>query len=103
MRHGHILGKQHKAKNAKRDPIDRIVYLVAFAAPAFEMPQLFTIYSRHSAKDVSAVTWGCFAIASFVWLLYAVRHKLKPLIISYLLFTTIETVTLASIILYHQR
>jgi len=98
MRHSHILTKNNQVKN---DSLEKIVYLVAFAAPVFELPQLITILQRHSAKDVSLITWGFFALASAIWLVYAIRHKLKPLIISYLLFTTVETLTLGAIIFYH--
>jgi len=89
----------HKSKKPK-DAIDKIVYLFAFAAPIFELPQLYTIYSQHSAKDVSLITWGFFAVASFVWLIYALHHNLKPVIISYFLFFVIELATFAGIMIY---
>lgn len=96
MTHDRVVPIHKKPK----DPIDKIVYLFAFAAPIFELPQLYTIYSQHSAKDVSLTTWGFFAAASFVWLLYAVHHRLRPLIISYFLFFVIESVTFAGILTY---
>lgn len=83
-----------------KSTLDTSVYIAAFVAPLFELPQLFTIYSHHSAKDVSIVTWGCFAAASGVWLLYAIKKRIKPLLISYLLFFVIEAVTFIGIILY---
>lgn len=96
----HGLGLKHKQAKRRRDTLDKIVYFFAFAAPVFELPQLITIYSNHSAKNVSVLTWGFFAVASFTWLLYALRHKLKPVMVSYFLFTIIESATFVGILLY---
>ena len=96
----HGLGLKHKKTKKIKEPIDKIVYFFAFAAPAFELPQLITIFSQHSAKDVSLLTWGFFAIASFVWLIYGIRHHLKPVIVSYFLFTVIEAATAVGILMY---
>lgn len=96
----HGLALKHKRPKKHKDRLDKIVYFFAFAAPAFEIPQLITIYSQHSAKDVSLLTWRFFAISSFVWLVYGIRHQLKPIIVSYLLFTVVEAVTAVGIMLY---
>jgi uncharacterized protein with PQ loop repeat len=96
----HGLPLKHKRAKQHQHPIDKIVYFFAFATPAFELPQLVTIYSNHSAKNVSVVTWGFFAVASFTWLLYALHRKLKPMIIAYILFTVIESTIFAGILYY---
>lgn len=77
-----------------------MIYFFAFAAPIFELPQLFAIYSARSAKNVSMITWGFFALASFAWLAYAIRHKLRPVIVSYSLFFVIELMTFLAILRY---
>ena len=96
----HGLALKHKKIKKREDALDKIVYFFAFAAPIFELPQLITIYSNHSAQNVSVLTWGFFAIASFTWLFYAIKHRLKPVIVSYLLFTIIESVTFAGLLIY---
>jgi len=98
MPHHHLLAKS-KRLNRKSIP-DRLVYIAAFLAPLFELPQLITVYSQHSAKDVSVLTWGFFALASGTWLVYAIRHRITPLLISYALFFTVETVTFVGILIY---
>ncbi|MGH7156679.1 MAG: PQ-loop domain-containing transporter [Candidatus Saccharimonadales bacterium] len=83
-----------------KDAFDKIIYFFAFAAPLFELPQLITIYSNQSAKNVSPITWGFFALASFMWLIYAIRHRLAPVIVSYALFWVFESATFIGIIIY---
>ena len=97
--HGVHLNHQKQIKKTK-DPFDEIIYFFAFAAPIFELPQLYAIFSAHSAKNVSPITWGFFTLASFAWLAYAIRHKLKPLIVSYSLFFVIEIITFLAILRY---
>lgn len=99
MSHNHFLAKNKKL-NRRKDIPDQAVYVAAFLAPLFELPQLITIYTKHSATDVSLVTWGCFALASGTWLIYAVRHRIKPLLISYALFFLIESITFIGIVIY---
>ena len=92
---------KHKSKTKKPiDQIDRFVYFFAFGAPFFEIPQLYTIYSQQSAQNVSLITWGFFSIASLTWLIYAIHHRLKPMIISYLLFFIVELLTAIGILIY---
>lgn len=96
----HAIHKRKAKRKKPVDKIDRIVYFFAFGAPFFEIPQLYTIYSQHTAANVSLVTWGFFAIASFAWLIYAVHHHLKPLIVSYVLFFTVELLIAIGILIY---
>ncbi len=100
MAHHRVHLSHNKRTKKTKDPLDKIVYFFAFAAPIFELPQLYTIYSEHSAKNVSLITWGFFSLASFIWLLYAIRHKLKPVVISYFLFFVIESMTFGGILHY---
>lgn len=70
------------------------------ATPTFELVQAWHIYSRKSAGDVSLATWSFFVLSSAVWLVYAVRNKLKPLIIAYSLYLIAEGLTVVGILLY---
>ena len=92
--------KHKHVHHVKQQPIDKIIYFFALSAPLFELPQLYAIIINHSAKEVSLVTWGYFAISSFAWLIYAFSHKLRALAVSYLLFTIIEILVVIGILRY---
>lgn len=91
-----------KVKKTKKqvDQIDKFVYIFAFGAPFFEIPQLYTIFSQQSAENVSLVTWGFFTISSLAWLIYSIHHGLRPMIISYSLFLAVELLIVIGIFLY---
>jgi len=91
---------QHLHKKKHKEPFDYVVYFFMIATPLFELPQSYAIHSTKNAESVSPFTWSFFFIASFVWLIYAVKHKLKPLIIMYCMYILVEASIVIGIIMY---
>jgi uncharacterized protein with PQ loop repeat len=79
---------------------ENIIYVFAFTTPFFEIPQLINIVVAKSAEHVSLVTWVYLAISSFAWLLYGIKKKIKPLIVSYILYTLAEFSVVIAILLF---
>jgi uncharacterized protein with PQ loop repeat len=96
----HRVRHLHLHKNKHKEPFDYVVYFFMIATPLFELPQAYTIYSSKSAESVSPYTWGFFFLASMVWLTYAVKNRLKPLIIMYSMYLLVEASIVTGIILY---
>jgi uncharacterized protein with PQ loop repeat len=88
-------------KKEPRGPFDYVVYFFTFVTPLFELPQAYEIFSRQSAQDVSVWTWAFFCIDNFVWIAYAIRNGIRPVLITSILYEIIELTILAGIILYH--
>jgi uncharacterized protein with PQ loop repeat len=95
MRHHHVL---HKKK--QKEPFDFVVYFFTVATPLFELPQAISIYTSQDASGVSIWTWGFFCLADVVWITYAVRRKILPLIFMYSGYLLIELSIVAGILLY---
>lgn len=87
-------------KRGRRDSFTFILYFFTVATPLFEIPQAVTIYSNHSAKDVSFLTWSFFIIDNLVWMAYGYRKKMKPLVITSILYLIIEIVVVIGIVTY---
>lgn len=87
-------------KNQPKEPFDYLVYFFMVATPLFEVPQAIAIHGNRSAANVSPFTWGFFLISSMVWLTYAIKHRLKPLIFMYCLYIVVEAVIVSGIVLY---
>lgn len=87
-------------KNKKAEPIDYLVRFFMVATPLFELPQAYSIYSTQDAQGVSLLTWGFFACSSVVWLAYGWRAKIKPLVVAYSLYLTIESSIVIGIVMY---
>jgi len=80
--------------------LDKVVLFLAFVAPVFELPQLFEIYSKKAAENVSIITWGFFSLMAVPWFIYGLVHKEKPIIVLYLLWFLIDTTIVIGILLY---
>lgn len=66
--------------------LDRLIFVVGFASPAFTLPQLYQIYVLHNAAGVSSLTWGAYAFFDIPWILYGLVHKEAPITFTYTLW-----------------
>ena len=94
LHHKHLHAKKHK------DPFDYVVYFFMIATPLFELPQAIAIYANHSAQGVSIWTWGFFFMSSLVWILYTLRNRLYPMVVTYSMYIMIEASIVLGIAMY---
>src|SRR5438270_613817 len=87
-------------KKSRKEPFDYVLYFFAVATPLFEIPQAYDIYSHHSAANVSLATWGFFCIDNLIWIFYAWRKRLIPVLLTSLLYEVLEVAIVLGIILY---
>lgn len=97
----HAAAHRHLHKKKPKTPFDYLVYFFMVATPLFELPQAISIYQNKNAESVSVYTWVFFFIASIVWAFYALRNKLFPLVITYVLYIIIEGGIVVGIFLYN--
>lgn len=76
------------------------MYFFTFATPLLEVPQALEIYLNRSAQNVSLWTWGFFCLDNLVWIAYAWRRKLWPVLITSLIFEIVEVSIFIGIILF---
>lgn len=84
----------------KKEFFDYIVYFFTIATPLFELPQALAIYINRSAEDVSLLTWGFFLLDNLVWIIYAIKRRVAPLLITTILYLLIEIIIVVGILLY---
>jgi uncharacterized protein with PQ loop repeat len=89
-----------KIKRHQKSSFDYIVYFFTIATPLFELPQAITIFAKHDAGSVSIYTWGFFLIDNVVWIIYALRRRLMPLLVTSILYLVIEIGVVVGIVLY---
>lgn len=66
----------------KKQSFDIFILVFALIEPITTLPQIYQVWSRHNVSGVSLVTWIFFTLAANVWLIYGIRIKDKPIIIS---------------------
>jgi uncharacterized protein with PQ loop repeat len=98
MAHHHI--HTLEKKKSKNSFFDFLIYFFTIATPLFEVPQALAIYESKSAENVSILTWIFFLASDIVWLIYAFRNKIKPLMVMYIFYTIVEVSIVIGIIRY---
>ncbi len=88
----------HKKSKSSHQLLTYIMFVVAFAAPLSNFPQIYTLFSKRVTEGLSLETWIMYVVFAFVQLFYAVTNKIKPLIVSNLLWIVVELVMIYGIV-----
>lgn len=96
----HTLHPTPASKKAKPTPIDRTMSIVAFLGPMLGVPQVVQVYAGQNASGLSLFSWVAFALVALVFLLYALKHRIKPLIITEGLWLAIYLAVIPGILIY---
>ena len=104
----HVLHRKRKSQEGKKNPVenskikkimDDMVYVSAFLAIFFNIPQLVKIWSEKNTAGVSVLTWIGFLFGSIFWLFYGIIHKEKPIIVANFIFVIIQFFIVLGLIL----
>lgn len=92
----------HKYLNKKKETafVDRLMSAAAVIHPLTATPQVYTIYSTHDVSGVSLWTWFGFMTLGLIFLTYGILHKIKPFIITQILWFIIDFLIVIGVILY---
>jgi uncharacterized protein with PQ loop repeat len=80
--------------------IDHLVNIAAIVHPLTALPQVYSIYSTHNVAGISLWTWLGFMLIGFVFLGYGITHRLKPIILTQVLWFFVDLMVIIGIILY---
>lgn len=80
--------------------LDKLLVVVAVIGPLMTLPQIFKIYVNQNATGISVLSWAMYAFFNIPWILYGFVHKEKPIIISYVLGFTFNTIVVIGTFLY---
>ena len=79
---------------------ERLATLAGVVYPLTALPQAIKVFSEHNASGLSLISWAGFAFVELLFLAYGVSHKLKPIIITGILWTILYGTILYGIIKY---
>ncbi len=76
------------------------MYAVALVMPLSNVPQIRQVYSTKVVTGLSLFSWVTYLLFGLIPLSYAIVNRLKPLIISNVLWTLIDLAMIYGIIIY---
>lgn len=77
-----------------------VAYFVAVVQPLMVLPQAIEIFSRHSAIDVSLLTWVMLLLFNTSNFIYALVFDIKPIIINNAIWMFVDTLVVIGILIY---
>ena len=91
----HLPTKKQLPKKLKqhRSLFDKVVIVVSVLYPASALPQALTVFSG-KIDGVAALSWMGFLVCSILFLIYGIRHRVAPMIISNSVWALMDSLVL---------
>lgn len=80
--------------------LDVLVYAVGILGPLATIPQVVQIYTTHNVSGISFFTWSLYALFDIPWIIYAVAHRERPLIVCYSLWLVFNSLVAIGVAFY---
>ena len=81
-----VIAQKHKIQ---KGPIDWLVYVGAVVEPVMTIPQIHDTWTS-AGPSGSVITWAGYFIFAVIWLVYAVKYRITPLIVTELLWVLFQ-------------
>lgn len=92
--------QKYLKKKRQITTVDRLMAVAAIIHPLTALPQVFKIYSTQNVLGISLWTWLGFMLLGIIFLLYGIVHKIRPFILTQLLWFIIDFMIVIGIIIY---
>ena len=89
--------RMYKRKNKNKN-IDAVTTFIGLCMPFVTLPQLYSVWKADGLVGVSLVTWSFFTLQAGIFAYFGIKHKEKPLIITYIPLFLIELFIVVGII-----
>lgn len=92
--------QKYLTKKKETALVDRLMSAAAVIHPLTATPQVYTIYATHNVSGVSLWTWIGFMTLGLIFLAYGILHRIKPFIITQVLWFIVDFLIVIGVILY---
>lgn len=75
---------------------EKFMIVFALVEPLATIPQIYQVWSSNDAAGVSLTTWFFYMITAGIWLIYGIRIKDKPVIVSGVFWTLAQGLVVCS-------
>ncbi|MNH50102.1 hypothetical protein D3C85_1212780 [compost metagenome] len=91
--------KKKKTVTKRDTAFDRLVLLVSILYPLSALPQMISIF-KGNIDGVSVASWAGFFVCAGIFLVYGLRHKVWPMILSNALWVVVDGLVVVGLISY---
>ncbi|HET7673439.1 MAG TPA: PQ-loop domain-containing transporter [Candidatus Saccharimonadales bacterium] len=91
---------KHAFSKSEKTTIDRAMTMVAVIHPLSALPQVIEIFASKNATGVSLATWLLFMLIGIIFMLYAIAHRIKPMIINQFIWFVMDFLIVTGVLIY---
>jgi uncharacterized protein with PQ loop repeat len=84
----------------KKQRFDHFMFVMAIIIPFSTFSQVLDIWLKKSAESVSMLTWSAYVFSSSCWLIYAIIHKERIIMINSTLWVLLDSMVVMGIVMY---
>jgi len=95
--HRHHKRLKHKKSHSV---FDHFMFFIAILGPIMTIPQVYDIWSTKKVAGFSSLTWGSYTFLTIFWIIYALVHKEKPVLLQSAAFFILNGLVLIGILLF---
>jgi uncharacterized protein with PQ loop repeat len=92
--------KQRRNNNQSHQIVGYMMYLTAVIMPLTTAPQILQLYTTRVSTGLSLAMWMMYLVFGLVPLVYGIVNRLRPIVITNLLWTAVDLIMIAGIIKY---
>ncbi len=96
--HKHLRKRHLNGKDKEITFADRLVTITGPLIPIATIPQAYSIWVNGQVGGVSIITWSIFSLTSLSMAIYAIIHREKPLMLTYLPLIVLNVVVVIGIL-----
>lgn len=91
---------KHLSKKKRHTTIDKLMNIAAVLHPLTALPQVYSIYTTQNVAGISLATWLGFMVLGSIFLAYGVVHRIKPFVVTQVLWFSVDLLVVLGIIIY---
>ena len=90
--------QKHIQKKKKITAFDAVVIAASFMYPLSSIPQVIQIF-QGSTDGVSLLSWASFAVFAIIFLIYGLKHRITPMIITNSIWIIMDSLVIIGILI----
>lgn len=90
---------KHRQKIPKLTAFDKLIMVVSALYPLSGVPQIIAVFSGN-VTGVSAWSWGMFLLCTSLYLVYGIKRRVPPMIISNSVWVIVDSLVVIGILVH---
>jgi uncharacterized protein with PQ loop repeat len=91
--------KKQNGNINRSNTLNKLVLAVGIIEPLITIPQAYTVWADKQTTGVSLLTWTGYVVAAIIWVLYGLKIKDKPIIISSAMWVLVEAAVVLGVLI----